>query len=319
VTSVAGKTGAVTLSASDISGLATVATSGAYSDLSGKPTLATVATSGAYADLSGTPSLATVATTGAYSDLSGKPTLGTAAALDVGTTALKVVQLDASAKLPAVDGSQLTNLPSAPVTSVAGKTGAVTLTASDISGLATVATTGAYSDLSGKPTLGTAAALDVGTTALKVVQLDASAKLPAVDGSQLTNLPGGSLALDDLTDVTITTPADNQVLKYQSGTWINGSVSGTFPTIQTVTTNTFLSALTANLIVRASNTISINLPAASSSTIGAFVIVKNNGTGTVTISRSGSDTIDGGLTAVISTQYESRTIYCVSSSAWEIY
>jgi len=206
VTSVAGKTGAVTLSASDISGLATVATSGAYSDLSGKPTLATVATSGAYADLSGTPSLATVATTGAYSDLSGKPTLGTAAALDVGTTALKVVQLDASAKLPAVDGSQLTNLPSAPVTSVAGKTGAVTLTASDISGLATVATTGAYSDLSGKPTLatvattgaysdlsgkptlGTAAALDVGTTALKVVQLDASAKLPAVDGSQLTNL-----------------------------------------------------------------------------------------------------------------------------------
>ena len=355
VTSVAGKTGAVTLSASDISGLATVATTGAYSDLSGKPTLATVATSGAYADLSGTPSLATVATTGAYSDLSGKPTLGTAAALDVGTTALKVVQLDASAKLPAVDGSQLTNLPSAPVTSVAGKTGAVTLTASDISGLATVATsgaysdlsgkptlatvatsgayadlsgtpslatvatTGAYSDLSGKPTLGTAAALDVGTTALKVVQLDASAKLPAVDGSQLTNLPGGSLALDDLTDVTITTPADNQVLKYQSGTWINGSVSGTFPTIQTVTTNTFLSALTANLIVRASNTISINLPAASSSTIGAFVIVKNNGTGTVTISRSGSDTIDGGLTAVISTQYESRTIYCVSSSAWEIY
>ena len=319
VQSVAGKTGAVTLSASDISGLATVAT------------------------------------TGAYSDLSGKPTLGTAAALDVGTTALKVVQLDASARLPAVDGSQLTNLPSAPVTSVAGKTGAVTLSASDISGLATVATTGAYSDLSGKPTLatvatsgayadlsgtpslatvattgaysdlsgkptlGTAAALDVGTTALKVVQLDASAKLPAVDGSQLTNLPGGSLALDDLTDVTITTPADNQVLKYQSGTWINGSVSGTFPTIQTVTTNTFLSALTANLIVRASNTISINLPAASSSTIGAFVIVKNNGTGTVTISRSGSDTIDGGLTAVISTQYESRTIYCVSSSAWEIY
>jgi hypothetical protein len=37
--------------------LATVATSGAYADLSGRPTLATVATSGAYADLSGTPSI----------------------------------------------------------------------------------------------------------------------------------------------------------------------------------------------------------------------------------------------------------------------
>lgn len=58
-------------------GFATVATTGAYSDLSGTPSLATVATTGAYSDLTGTPSLATVATTGAYSDLSGTPTLGT--------------------------------------------------------------------------------------------------------------------------------------------------------------------------------------------------------------------------------------------------
>jgi hypothetical protein len=38
-------------------------------------------------------------------------------------------------------------------------------------------------------TLGTAAALNVGTSASNVVQLDGSARLPAVDGSQLTNLP----------------------------------------------------------------------------------------------------------------------------------
>jgi len=74
VTSVAGRTGAVTLSTADISGLATVASTGAYSDLTGAPTLATVATTGAYSDLTGTPTLATVATTGAYSDLSGTPT-----------------------------------------------------------------------------------------------------------------------------------------------------------------------------------------------------------------------------------------------------
>ena len=42
--------------------LATVATSGAYSDLFGLPTLATVATTGAYGDLSGLPSLGTIAT-----------------------------------------------------------------------------------------------------------------------------------------------------------------------------------------------------------------------------------------------------------------
>lgn len=58
---------------------AAVANTGAYSDLSGKPTLATVATSGAYADLTGKPSLATVATSGSYADLTGKPSLSTVA------------------------------------------------------------------------------------------------------------------------------------------------------------------------------------------------------------------------------------------------
>lgn len=42
--------------------------------------------------------------------------------------------------------------------------------------------------------LGTAATLNVGTGANNVVQLDGSARLPAVDGSQLTNLPGGAVA-----------------------------------------------------------------------------------------------------------------------------
>lgn len=42
--------------------------------------------------------------------------------------------------------------------------------------------------------LGTAALLDVGTGANNVVQLDGSSRLPAVDGSQLTNLPGGGSA-----------------------------------------------------------------------------------------------------------------------------
>ena len=62
--------------------LATVATSGAYADLSGTPTLSTVATSGAYADLSGTPTLSTVATSGAYADLSGTPTAYASTSID---------------------------------------------------------------------------------------------------------------------------------------------------------------------------------------------------------------------------------------------
>jgi len=54
--------------------LATVATSGSYTDLSGAPVLATVATTGSYNDLSSKPPLSTVATTGSYTDLSSKPT-----------------------------------------------------------------------------------------------------------------------------------------------------------------------------------------------------------------------------------------------------
>lgn len=66
----------------DLSGkpvLATVATSGSYTDLSGKPSLSTVASSGEYADLANTPALAAVATSGAYADLSGKPSLAAVA------------------------------------------------------------------------------------------------------------------------------------------------------------------------------------------------------------------------------------------------
>lgn len=106
--------------------------------------------------------LVAVAVSGAYADLSGKPALGTAAALDVGASANKVVQLDGLAKLPGVDGSALTGI------------------------------IAAWANITGKPTLGTAAALDVGTSANKVVQLDGSGKLPAIDGSALTNLAPGS-------------------------------------------------------------------------------------------------------------------------------
>ena len=121
-------------------GLATVATSGSYNDLSNTPSLVTnlnglsdvtltnpsanqaltydnlnsvfINADIDYNNVTNKPVLATVATSGSYNDLSNTPTLGTASALDVGTNANQVVQLDANAKLPAVDGSLLTNLPS---------------------------------------------------------------------------------------------------------------------------------------------------------------------------------------------------------------
>jgi hypothetical protein len=49
--------------------------------------------------------------------------------------------------------------------------------------------------------LGTAATIDVGTTASKIVQLDGSARLPAVDGSQLTGISAGATVTDKTDDV----------------------------------------------------------------------------------------------------------------------
>jgi len=87
----------------------------------------------------------------------------------------------------------------APVQSVAGRTGAVTIANTDVSGLGTAATTastdyatasqGTLADSATQPgDLGTAAAKDVGVSNGNVVELDATG-LPAVDGSQLLNLP----------------------------------------------------------------------------------------------------------------------------------
>jgi hypothetical protein len=61
-----------------------------------------------------------------------------------------------------------------------------------------VATTGAYADLTGTPTLGTAASKDTGTAAGQVMVVGGDGKLPVVDGSNLTNVAA-------LTAVTATT------------------------------------------------------------------------------------------------------------------
>lgn len=195
--------------------------------------------------------------------------------VDVGTTAHKIVQLDASAKLPAVDGSALTNLSASNVSAGTlaisrGGTGSGTalLAFNALSPLTTIGdllyhdgtnnarltgntttmkkflaqtgdgtnaaapgwntlavgdlpththdasevTSGAFANtqltgpLVSSLTAGTAVTVsnpggvgaatinvDVGTTANKIVQLDGSAKLPAIDGSALTNLSAGNI------------------------------------------------------------------------------------------------------------------------------
>lgn len=138
------------------------------------------------------PSFATVATTGAYADLTGKPTLGTAAATastdyataaqgtladsavqpaaianmletaDIGVTVqgYSSVLANTTASFTTADETKLDGIAAGAEVNVNADWNAVSGDAQILNkpSFATVATTGAYADLTGKPTLGTAAA-----------------------------------------------------------------------------------------------------------------------------------------------------------------
>lgn len=87
---------------------------------------------------------------------------GTAAALNAGTAVGNLVQVIAGGKLPALDGSNLTNLPS---------------------------TAPSWASITGKPTFGTASGKDFGAAAGQLVEVQTGGKLPALDASNLTNVP----------------------------------------------------------------------------------------------------------------------------------
>jgi hypothetical protein len=191
----------------------------AWADVTGKPTFATVATTGAYGDLTGIPAtFAPSAHTHPASAISDSTTAGRDIVTAVDAAAQRsLLSVESTTQLnardtanrarsnhtgaqaistitglqSALDGKQplatvLTNttaaFTTAQETKLAGIAAGATANSSDsalrdrsthtgtqaastITGLATVATSGAYGDLSGLPTLGGAAALNVGTTA----------------------------------------------------------------------------------------------------------------------------------------------------------
>jgi hypothetical protein len=92
-------------------------------------------------------------------------------------------------------------------------------------GLATSASTGAYSDLNAWHSGGS----HVGTSANNVVQLNGSAQLPAVDGSLLTGVVAdmSGASIGDLSDVTITAAATGEVLRYNGTAWVDAQLDYT--------------------------------------------------------------------------------------------
>jgi len=182
------------LPAANVSGLATVATSGSYNDLSNKPTIPTKTSdltndSGfltAHQDISGkanSADLAAVATSGSYNDLSNKPTIPTKISDLTNDSGFLTAHQDISGKANSADlatvatsGSynDLSNKPTIPTKTsdltndsgfltahqdISGKQDKITSTnklpAANVSGLATVATSGDYDDLTNKPSIPT--------------------------------------------------------------------------------------------------------------------------------------------------------------------
>lgn len=89
----------------------------------------------------------------------------------------------------------------------------------------------------------------------------------------------------------------------------NGLV--TPPTALTTTTT-----LSTQYIVTTSGTFTLNLPAASSNN-GRQYMIKNVGTGTITLDGNASETIDGSLTQTLTMQYEYMWIVC-NGTSWFI-
>jgi hypothetical protein len=158
--------GAGTVTSIDVAGGTGIDSTGGPITSSGTITVALDAATIASLDLADTATqpgdLATVATTGAYSDLSGLPTLGTAAATDATDYATAAQGDLADTALQSVTGTldEIVVTGGDTISLAAAVTTSLGLADSAVQpgDLATVATTGAYNDLSGTPTLGTMAA-----------------------------------------------------------------------------------------------------------------------------------------------------------------
>lgn len=271
----------------DLSGKPTLF-SGAYADLSGKPTLGTAsaedvghfvlaAARGAangVASLDGdglvpTSQLPALAITDTFEAASEAAMLALSA--EKGDVAIRTDEnrtyiLTTNSPSTLADWKWM-RTPTDLVLSVAGLTGTVSaaalkaalaIAASDVSGLAAVATSGDYGDLINKPTLGTAAALNVGTGASQVVQLNGSGQLPAVSGANVTNVD--ALTVGGKARTTFVS------CERSSATGIGGSVNIDFSTTAGILEWTLSSGLT----ITTSNLTASRQP---------LVLILNNSTG----------------------------------------
>ena len=225
---------------------ADVAISGSYSDLTNKPTIPaaqiqsdwTQASNVALDFIKNKPTLFS----GSYADLTNKPTIPS---LTGYATETYVTTRGYLTSVGTISYTDLTNKPTIPAAQVQSDWNA-------ISGLGVVLNKpalfdGAYSSLSGKPTLFSGSYTDLtdkpaipaaysATSINALSDVDTATNVPTAGQPLVWNavssswVPGSIVAasLTTLSDVTITSPAPGQVLKYNGSSWINDvdAVSG---------------------------------------------------------------------------------------------
>lgn len=125
---------------------------------------------------------------------------------------------------------------------------------------------------------------------------------------------GGATVLDDLNDVTITSPSNGQVLTYSNGIWVNGNGGGgggsTVSVTQILSSGTKIATITVDSVATdlyAPSGGSYTLPPATTSTLGGVIVgtgLSVDGSGVLSVTGGGSVTGYIGTTQVQSTSQD---------------
>ena len=215
-----------------------------------------------WASITGKPTFAAVATSGSYNDLTNKPTIPSAYTLPTASsTVLGGVKIGSGISISS-------GVISATYTSVGAAAASHTHTASQVTGLATVATSGSYNDLSNKPT---------------IPSLSGYATQSWVTSQgYLTSIPVATSSAYGGIQIGYTTSGKNYAVQLSNGkAYVNVPWTDT-NTTYTSGTNISISGTTINC------TYSYSLPTATSSVLGGVKVGSNItlSSGTISLSKS---------------------------------
>lgn len=215
-----------------------------------------------WASITGKPTFAAVATSGSYNDLTNKPTIPSAYTLPTASsTVLGGVKIGSGISISS-------GVISATYTSVGAAAASHTHTASQVTGLATVATSGSYNDLTNKPS---------------IPSLSGYATQSWVTSQgYLTSIPAATSSAYGGIQIGYTTSGKNYAVQLSNGkAYVNVPWTDT-NTTYSAGTNISISETTINC------TYSYTLPTASSSVLGGVKVGSNItvSSGTISLSKS---------------------------------